>query len=152
MVALSKGGSTDSGITNMRTPYYQEVVAYFKPLRNHPMMDTISRYIKDGSDSSYWYYYDWKMNANGYVFSKNRKIVNKGVIRKMGFKETSDPFIKYADLAADFAAKSGFRKFYASHKKYYDSLLKNYIKYNPLRDMKAWLENQFPYKYDNFRI
>lgn len=152
MVALSKGGSSDSGITNMRTAYYQEVKAHFTPFANHPVIDTLNKYIKDGSESSYWYYYDWKMNANGYAFTKDGKIVNKGIIRKMGFKETNDPFIKYADMAADFAAKSGFRKFYASHKRYYDSLLKTYTKYNPLNDMKAWLEKHFPYKYDYFLI
>jgi hypothetical protein len=152
LVALSKGGSTDSGITNMRTAYYREVKAHFEPFKNHPVIDTINKYIKDGSDSSYWYYYDWKMNANGYAFTKEGKIVNKGIIRKMGFGVTNDPFVKYADMAADFAAKSGFRKFYASHKRYYDSLLRDYSKYNPLKEMKSWLEQQFPYKYDYFLI
>ncbi len=152
MVALSRGGSTDSGITNMRTPYYQEVKSHFTRFSNHPMIDTISKYVKDGKESSYWYYYDWKMNANGYVFTKAGKIVNKGIIRKMGFKETSDPFVKYAALAADFAAVSGFRRFYAAHKPYYDSLIKIYMEYNPLYEMKDWLEKQFPYKFDYFLV
>lgn len=152
MVALSRGGSSDSGITNMRTRYYQEVMAHFGRYQHHPIIDTISRYIKDGDESSYWYYYDWKMNANAYKFTKDGKIVNKGPIRKMGFKETADPFVKYAGLAADFAAKSGFRKFYASHKGYYDSLLREYTRYNPVQQMKNWLEEQFPYQYDYFLI
>ncbi|HEY0732285.1 MAG TPA: DUF4932 domain-containing protein, partial [Chitinophagaceae bacterium] len=71
---------------------------------------------------------------------------------KMGFKETADPFVKYADLAADFAARSGFRKFYTAHKPYYDSLLKDYIKYIPLQDMKKWLEYHFPIKSDYYLI
>lgn len=152
MVALSKGGSADSGITNMRTSYYQSVKYHFTPFRNHPVIDTISKYIKDETDSSYWYYYDWKMNANAYAFTKDGKIVNNGPIRKMGFEVTTDPFIKYAHLVEDFAAKSGFRKFYAAHKPYYDSLLKDYIKYIPLQDMKQWLEFHFPVKSDYYLI
>lgn len=152
LVALSKGGSSDSGITNMRTRYYQEVKAHFTPFANHPLIDTINRFIKDGSDSSYWYYYDWKMNANAYTFTPAGKIVHKGVIRKMGFRETNDPFVTYAALAADFAAKSDFRSFYAAHKPYYDSLVQQYHRYNPVREMKAWLERQFPYTYDYYLI
>ena len=152
MVALSKGGSVDSGITNMRTAYYREVMTHFTKFKDHPVIDTISKYVKDGNDSSYWYYYDWKMNANAYEFSKDGKIIHKGIIKKMGFKETSDPFVKHASLAADFARKSGFRNFYAAHKPFYDSLLKEYTKYNPLNEMKAWLEKHFPYKYDYFLI
>jgi hypothetical protein len=155
MVALSIGGSTDSGITNMRTPYYQEVKAHFSPFKQHPIIDSINKYIKDESDSSYWHYYTWKMSANAYTFTKEGKIVNKGIIRDMSFDEPGapdDPFVKYAELAADFAAKSGFRQFYALHKPYYDSLVKNYIKYNPLQEMKAWLESHFPYTYDYYLI
>lgn len=155
IVALSIGGSTDSSITNMRTAYYQEVKSHFTPFKNHPIIDTINKYIKDESDSSYWHYYAWKMHANAYAFTKSGKLVNKGIIRKMGFADPGapgDPFLKYADLVADFAAKSGFRQFYAAHKRYYDSLLKDYTKYNPLQEMKAWLESQYPYTYDYYLI
>jgi len=157
MVALSNIGSTDSNMTNMRTAYYQEVKAHFTPFKNHPIIDTINKYLTDkvNPDSSYWHYYAWKMNANAYTFNKAGKIINKGVIRKMGFNDPGapgDPFMKYADLVADFASKSGFRKFYASHKPYYDSLLKTYVKFIPLQDMKAWLEDHYPYKYDYFLI
>ncbi|HYH14519.1 MAG TPA: DUF4932 domain-containing protein [Flavisolibacter sp.] len=152
MVAISKVGSTDSNMTNMRTPYYQEVKAHFTPFRNHPVIDTINQYIKDQNESSYWHYYGWKMNANAYTFTKEGKIVNKGVIRKMGFTNPADPFIKHADLVADFAKKSGFRQFYTAHKPYYDSSLKTYLKYNPLQEMKAWAELHFPFKYDYYLI
>lgn len=154
MVAISNVGSTDSNMTNMRTAYYKEVKAHFTPFKNHPIIDTINKYITDNNDndSGYWHYYAWKMNANAYTFTKQGKIVNKGVIRRMGFDVPADPFVKYADLIADFAAKSAFRQFYASHKQYYDSSLLAYVKYNPLREMKAWLEEHFPYKYDYYLI
>lgn len=155
MLALSIGGSTDSSLTNMRTAYYQEVKVHFTPFKDHPIINIINKHVKDESDSSYWHYYTWKMSANAYAFTKEGKIVNTGVIRDMSFDEPgapSDPFVQYADLAADFAAKSGFRQFYASHKPYYDSLLKAYTQYNPLQQMNAWLEHHFPYKYDYFYI
>ena len=157
MVALTDVGSTDSNITNMRTAYYNEVKGHFTPFRKHPMIDTINKYLtgKVSPDSSYWHYYAWKMNANAYTFNNAGKIVNKGSIRYMGFRDPGapgDPFVKYADLVADFAAKSGFRKFYAAHKPYYDSLLTTYVKYVPLQDMKSWLEAHYPYKYDYFLI
>ena len=155
MVALSTGGSTDSGITNMRTAYYQKVKAHFSPFKHHPVIDSISKYIKGETDSSYWHYYTWKMSANAYAFTPGGKIVNKGIIRDMSFQEPgapTDPFVKHAALVADFAAQSGFRKFYAAHRPFYDSLLKAYKTFIPLQDMKDWLEKHYPYQYDYFFI
>lgn len=152
MIALSRVGSIDSNMTDMTTPYYKEVMQYFTPYKTHPIIDTINQYIKDKEDNnSQWQYYSWKMNANAYQFTRKNKIVNKGQIQKMGWEPT-DPFVLYPAAIEDFAAKSDFRKFYADHRSYYDSLLREYEKYNPLQDMKVWLENHFPNKYDYYLI
>ncbi|QCR23592.1 DUF4932 domain-containing protein [Pontibacter sp. SGAir0037] len=153
LVALSRIGQQDSNMVDMTTPYYKEVMSYFAPYQNHPLLDIINQHIvKPFDNESYWYYYALKMNACGYVFNKKGNIVNEGIIRKMGFNHPDDPIKANLALVNDFARKSKFREFYKQHQPYYQSLIKTYEGLNPMDKMQTWLEGKFPFTYGSYRV
>jgi hypothetical protein len=55
-------------------------------------------------------------------------------------------------LLEDFAQKSNFEKFYKAHKTYYDSLIQLEKKYMPVKRMWQWLEKEFPYTYQSYKV
>ena len=153
LVAISKVGQLDSNMVDMTTPYHKEVLNYFLPFKNHPMVDTINRHITAPyKEDSYWYYYALKMNACGYVFNQHQEIVDDGVIRRMGFSSLGNPVEANLSLLQDFSEKSNFRDFYEGHRSYYDTLISVYKSLNPIGKMQAWLESKFPIKYGNYRV
>jgi hypothetical protein len=153
LIAISKIGQLDSNMVDMTTPYHKEVLKWFLPYSNHPIVDTLNLNITGVLDNkSYWYYYALKMNSCGYAFDKGGQIVNKGIIRKMGFDGNDDPIVQNKKLMEDFARKSNFRKFYKNHQPYYDSLLTLYKQLNPIDKMQKWLENKFGFAYGNYTV
>ncbi|MDX5444415.1 MAG: DUF4932 domain-containing protein [Hymenobacteraceae bacterium] len=153
LVAISRVGQLDSNMVDMTTPYYKEVMAHFKPYSNHPIVDTLNKYIvKPQDNNSYWYYYALKMNACGYVFNKKNEIVDDGIIHKMGFDYPEDPILANLALINDFAKKSGFREFYKKHTPYYNNLLVTYKAYNPISKMQNWLETKFDLQYGSYLV
>lgn len=152
LVAISNVGQKDGNMVNLMSKYHQEVLVHFLPFANHPIMDTINQNIIDQGPNSYWYYYALKMNACGYIFNENEQIVNKGIIRKMGFNNRTDPFVENSPLIADFARRTKFREFYKEHLQYYNSLIEKYKKLNPIAIMQNWLENKFGTTFDNYTI
>lgn len=153
LVAISKIGQQDSNMVDMTTPYYKEVLAYFSPYKNHPIMDVVNQNITKVFDNeSYWYYYAMKMNACAYEFDKKGNIKNAGIIRKMGFSNSADPIIANLALIEDFARKSNFREFYKQHQPYYTELIEVYRKQNPITQQQAWLEEKFGFAYGNYRV
>ncbi len=153
LVAISNVGQLDSNMVDMTTPYYKEVLAYFSPYKNHPIMDVVNKHITKAFDNnSYWYYYAMKMNACAYVFDKKGNIKNEGIIRKMGFSNQGDPILANLALIEDFARKSNFREFYKQHQSYYNELIKTYHTLNPIDQQQAWLEDKFKFKYGNYLV
>lgn len=152
LVAVSNIGQQDRNLVDKSTPYYKEVLKHFLSYSNLPFIDTINHNIVGTDTKSYWYYYSLIMNSCGYMFDNSGHIVNKGIIRKMGFNGNEDPFVKNAKLIEDFAFKSNFREFYNNHKSYYDSLIAVYNQLNPINKMRTWLEKKFKLEYGNYTV
>ncbi|MGB2273608.1 MAG: DUF4932 domain-containing protein [Flavicella sp.] len=153
MVAVSKVGQIDSNMVDMTTKYHQEVLDYFLKYKKHPAIDTINKYIvKPLDNDSYYYYYALKMNACGYLFDANHKIIDDGVIHNMGFDTPKNPFIQHANLFTDFSTKSNFRTFYKSHQQYYNNLIDTYKSLNPIDKMQVWLEEKFGFTYGSYVV
>lgn len=153
LVAISKIGQLDSNMVDMTTPYYQKVLAKFKPFSKHPIIDTINQHIISSDDvNSYWYYYALKMNACGYTLTPENAIRNNGPVKRMGFDNIKDPILANVALIEDFSNKTGFREFYKQNKPYYDSLISTYKQLNPIDKMQNWLVSKFGFSYDNYIV
>lgn len=163
LMALHQDAEKEGNMFDTKSDYYQRLKTHFAPYRNHPMLDTVHKYIGDMryleqhklhifSDDSYGYYYALKMNAVNYNFDKQGTIKNNGIIREAAAGwYTFDP-MKDLALMEDFAKKSNFRKFYADNKPYYDSLLTTYNQLNHIDKMQAWLDKKFNMRYGSYMI
>ena len=153
MVAISNVGQIDENMVDMTTDYHKEVIDYFLKYKKHPAIDTINKYIvKPLHNESYYFYYALKMNACGYFFDENNKIIDDGVIHNMGFETPKNPFISNSELFEGFSKTSNFRAFYATHKDYYNSLISEYKTLNPIDKMQQWLEQKFGFAYGNYSV
>ena len=153
VVALTEVGMADSNMLAMTTPYYAEVMQHFAPYENHPLISTINRQLQPlkGIDG-YWFYYALKMNSCGWAFDDNGRLDRCVDIMEMGFGHPGNPIPGYKAMLEDFAATSGFRKFYSNHQPYYDTLLQLYRRYNDLDKMQNWAEQFFDRKYGTYTV
>jgi Domain of unknown function (DUF4932) len=150
--AMSLVGQRDSNMTDMTTDYHKEVLTYFKPFMNEPIMTEVNKNMTASDEKSYWYYYAMKMNACAYTFTPINKIVNKGIIRHMGFTNPPDPIPGLARQLEAFSEKTKFRTFYKNHLPYYNSLIATYRSLNPIDEMQKWLEKKFGFAYGNYSV
>ncbi len=144
LFAITPTGLRDSNLINHQGYYYKEVINHFIGYANDPLVLKLERKLKEGS------YASLKMNSNIYVF-KNNNIITHGPYNNLGWGGINNlkPFIPELER---FAKETGFRNFFRSHKKYYDSLLKVYEKALDIRKQWKWLENKFPIIHDRYVI
>ena len=150
-IALTKVGQIDSNMVDMETDYYKKVMTHFKPFENHPLIDTLNKYIHTPLEkNSYYYYFTIKMDACAFVFDGN-KIKNEGYIKKLSWPFYNNPFDEHKELFEDFAKKTEFRKFYKNNKKQYKELVQTYKELNPLDQMQNWLQKKFKKEYGSYK-
>ncbi len=163
IMALHEDAEKESNMFDTKTAYYQHAKEYFKPDLNHPIFDTVQKYITDlyyneehdlhlFSEKSYMYYFEMKMNACAYEFDRKGKIKNKGIVKRIAKDWNYFDPMKDVALLEDFAVKSNFRKFYQVNKPYYDSLISIYKQLNPIQEMQNWLDKKFGFGYGSYAI
>jgi len=163
IMALHKDAEKEDVVSDTKTAYYQKVKSYFSPFKNHPIIDTIQKYITGlkhveennmymFSRESYGYYLALKMNASAYGFDKKGNIKNKGVVKEIAKGWYIFDPMKDISLLEDFARKSGFRKFYKNNSQYYNSLIATYNQLNPIQKMQNWLDKKFGFGYNSYAI
>lgn len=152
MLALTQLGLKDSNMVNHQTEYYHEVVEHFKPYANHDIIKKIDSLL----DESIIYYIILSSNAYGFKFDgsllERTGIYNfpaKGVGK---FEVKSDPMITYKTDIEDFAYQSGFRKFYQSHKRYYQKVIGDFKKFGAIDKQKRWLEERFDFSINSYLV
>jgi hypothetical protein len=153
---LSPSGARAKDL-NKEGEYYQRVVAYFKPYLNHPVFKAL-----DFPDSVYYTkYFDFRENSFAFNFqdprpnsSSTRLLFNGPYYYVYGDNlADSSLFGKLRPLVEDFAAKSGFKRFYQNNSDYYRKEIQRQKELLPVRQMWTWLEYQFPKtKYHSYRI
>ncbi len=138
-------------------PYYERVMAHFKPFMNHPLFQRL-----DFPDSLYAdNYYVFRENSFAFNFkdnkpgSKDATLLFNGPYYYVFGDELADSslFGKLKPLVEDFARKSGFRKFYQENKPFYAKQLARQRELLPVRKMWDWLETQFVKPtYQSYRV
>ncbi len=144
VIALTPTGRRDC-LLQRDTPYHQAVLAQFDTYRNHPLVAQIEKLL-----SSDRWNYTTLGDAAAYRFEGDR-IVFGGVYRKVAVHPDAK-FADYRPLAEDFARVSGFRAFFAANQPRYQAALDAYKRQVPVASMWAWLETQFPDRYDSYQL
>ncbi|WP_343686998.1 DUF4932 domain-containing protein [Chryseobacterium gleum] len=131
ILALTEYGKTDPYDVQKIPPYYDEIISYFEPVKDHPLLKKVNYSRKD-----------WKkflgFRTDFYAFSFD----NAGMLKRdfafnsFGPKEVDENL----ELINDFVKKSNYRTFYKNHQQFYNTLIDNYKEYYYINDTYAFLD------------
>jgi|GEM_PF-496318 len=146
ILALTDYGRTDEWEVMKSTKYYQEVMTFFNPLKNHPLLDSVNYSREKWED-----YLSFRTDAFAFQFDGNNKLKRNILFYSV---EGRNPFDTHLNLINDFVEKSNFRQFFKEHKSYYDFIRNNYLEYNfvdkSVEFLKKFTDFQHP-ESDNFQ-
>ena len=120
ILALTQYGRTDKWDVQKVPPYYDEILKYFEPVKNHPLLDSVN-YSRPKLDN----FLGFRTDMYAFSFDKNRKLKRDYPFNSFGPVEVD----KNIDLINDFVLKSNYRQFYKDHKYFYDKIVSNYEEY-----------------------
>ncbi len=134
ILALTDYGRADEWEVQKHTAYYSDVIKYFEPVKEHPLLDKVNYsralwedYLSFRTDAS-----AYKFDDNGRLIRTNSFYANKG----------HTPFDDNLDLINDFVQKSNYREFYKSQSSRYNAIVGNYSGYYMLDTIKMFLEKE----------
>lgn len=133
ILAITDYGIADESEIHKGTKYYDEMMVYFKPYRNHPLLKKVN-YSRDLWEDLL----SFRTDAIAFSFDSSGNLK-----RDFPFfaNEGHKPFDTNLDLINDFAKKSNFRQFFNSHKQFYESVLNRYSSYYMVKEMRLFLDS-----------
>lgn len=132
----------------LASPYLDEVLTHFSRHRTHPLITGLNSRLTAAGSWNYDAYYGFRENSYAYSFEGSR-LVRRSPQRPWG---GNDVFTAEVAQVEDFAAKSGFREFFAAHRNLYDAQIQRYPGVVRMDRMWLWLETAFPARYDTYRV
>jgi len=130
ILALTQYGKTDKWDVQKVPPYYDEVLKYFEPVKNHPLLDSVNY-----SRPKWEKFLGFRTDMYAFSFDQNGKLKRDYPFNSFGTIEVD----KNLDLINDFVLKSNYRQFYKDHKGFYDKIISNYIEYYFVNQSKQFL-------------
>ena len=135
ILALTKYGRTDPWDVQKIPPYYNEIISYFEPVKNHPLLDSVNYSRKDWEK-----FLGFRTDFYAFSFDKNGSLKRNYPFNSFGPKEVD----KNLELINDFVKKSNYRNFYNQHKNFYNQLMSNYKKYYYIDKSFSFLDKFAP--------
>lgn len=135
LLALTEYGRTDPFDVQKIPPYYNEIITYFEPVKNHPLLDSINYSRKDWEK-----FLGFRTDTYAFSFDQNGNIKRNYPFNSFGPEEVD----KNLELINDFVKKSNYRKFYKEHKKFYNQLVSNYKEYYYIDKSFSFLDHFAP--------
>ncbi|MCU0432441.1 MAG: DUF4932 domain-containing protein [Bacteroidia bacterium] len=132
------------GLLDMDKPYYKEVQQHFAQFEGSPLVDALSKAMDEDPDM----YLSFRNSGFGYMFKFDELVETpdyKNFNGRLGIRD-------FKLQIEDFAKRSGFRRFYAKHKEYYGQLVAAQNQWVNLKDMKSWLEQRYPNRFNAYRV
>ncbi len=148
--ALTEFSATNPDMTERRGDYYVRVAEHFGAYKDHALVRLLDEKVK----KNYLYYIVNRGYAINFAFDGGGKLIETNLYpaeRKFQMFVAGDAFAD-RNLWEDFAVKSGFRKFYADNRNFYAQRIEEVGKNLPLEKIIAWLEREFPERFDRYLI
>lgn len=137
-------------VLNDKDPYVQAVKAHFSPFKEHPMVKHVAQKMNKLGGYNYL---QLRKDAIMRHFSEDNKLINSQIYQsKFPINTITLGLTDRPTLLRDFVEKSNFRAFYAQHKDYYQRQIARAEQYTPMQKMWKWVENQFPARYNSYKI
>lgn len=143
ILVMTDFGLKDPTYFNKRGVYYNQIIKHFTKYRNHPLFTKINF-----SRENMFNYLALRSNSLAYHFNEDKIVKNEVYFKIMA----NEIFLENIDLIEDFAKVSNFRSFYNKNKEVYNTAIQLYKTTIPVEQMWVWLEEQFPIKYDTYKI
>ena len=131
ILALTQYGRTDKWDVQKVPPYYDDVLKYFEPVKNHPLLDSVNY-----SRPEWKKFLGFRTDMYAFSFDQNGKLKRDYPFNSFGPIEID----KNIDLINDFVSKSNYRQFYRNHKGFYDKIVSNYKEYYFINKSKRFLD------------
>ena len=132
ILALTDYGKADEWEVQKKTAYYKEVMAFFEPVKDHPLLKKVN-YSRELWEN----YLSFRTDAIAFDFDNSGQLKRDFIFYT---NEGHNPFDENITLINDFILKSGFRTFYKKHQLLYNSIVANYSGYYMLDTMKQFLQ------------
>ena len=135
ILSLTPYGNTDQLNVQEKDTYYNEVVSFFEPVKDHPLLKRVN--YAPGLEKEYM---SFRTDAIAFSFENSTNELKRTLNFKTNAGQT--PFDRELPLINDFIRKSNFRTFYKNHKTYYDSLVATYRSYYMVNEVHAFLKKE----------
>lgn len=138
-IALTPTAEANRFLVYRASPYHQEMLAWFAPVRGHPLIAAFDSVLRRNG------YSDLKMNGNSFVFDTRGRIVQSPVYDRTGFPDRPVNRLRpLVPLLQAFADAGRFREFFARHRDTYAGQVAFLRDSVNVGEMRAWLARQFP--------
>jgi len=140
----------DSHVVRKDIPYYDEVVNWFRPYKNHKCVKLADSILRDDF-SMYW---GLKMDTYIYDLGEDDDIISKGIYDRIA-QNIGENVISHEFLfeMEQFSKISRFKEFYDLHQGMYNDQISYYRNDLNIAQMQAWLNKNFPKtSYDCFKV
>lgn len=131
LLALTQYGRTDRWDVQKVPPYYDEILKYFEPVKNHPLLDSINY-----SRPKWEKFLGFRTDMYAFSFDKNGSLKRDYPFNSFGPMEVD----KNIDMINDFVSKSNYRKFYNDHIDFYNKIISNYKEYYFINKSRIFLD------------
>lgn len=131
ILALTEYGKTDPYDVQKVSPYYDEIMSYFEPVKDHPLLKKVNYSRKDWKK-----FLGFRTDFYAFSFDGNGLLTRDFPFNSFGPKEVDENL----ELINDFVKKSNYRAFYKNHQQFYHSLIANYKEYYYINDTYAFLD------------
>lgn len=130
ILALTEYGKTDPWDVQKIPPYYDEIIQYFEPVKNHPLLDSVNYSRKDWEK-----FLGFRTDMYAFSFDNTGKLKRDYPFNSFGPKEVD----KNLDLINDFVQQSNYRQFFRQHQGFYNQLISNYNSYHFIQESFGFL-------------
>ena len=133
ILAITDYGIQDPQEIHKGSLYYSEMLKYFEPYKNHPLIKK-ANYSRELWEDLLSFRTDavaFEFDSSGLIKRNFEFYANPG----------HRPFDENLVLINDFAKKSNFRRFYKVHKSFYDRIISDYSAYYMIMEMKDFLDS-----------
>ena len=130
------------------TDYYKNVIEYFSPYINHPLIRNMKLDYKMNNE----FYYNFRSNSICYDLDHDSLKSNNIYFVAWGNDINNNLFLKNINLINDFIRTSNLISFLKQNSAYYEQQIKRLSQLMPIQKMWNWLENNFSSRYNSYKI
>lgn len=146
LFSLTEAGRNNPGTVRKNTDYYDLVQSRFSRYSEHVAVGIFDSLLTNGK------YLDTKMDAYAFEFNVDGKIVESPIYHILSWQDTNS-ILPFLATLNDFAAESGFLKFYGDRQQYYNDQYSTFMDTLQVDSMITWLKHNFPQTdYNSYKI